>query len=228
MSESSVNLSSAHYSDESGRRYFENFQDPISRAGSFLSLPLYENFVRPTDVVLDFACGGGYLLRLLHAKRKLGVEANPVASAAARNQGIEVFERLEDVPDATADIVVSNHGLEHTLRPYDVLLQLRRIARPRGRLVLYLPADSWWRDPSFRPGDVNHHVYTWTPLNLGNLLGDAGWDVITSRLVFHAWPPRGYGLLRHLPPSVAQGICRVCAIVLMQPQVHAEAVKREA
>ncbi|MDQ6671601.1 MAG: class I SAM-dependent methyltransferase [Chloroflexota bacterium] len=218
------NLGSPYYRDNSGRSYFETYQDPQARGGSFLNAPLYQPFVHPRDAVLDFACGSGELLSLLRAQRKIGVEVNPSALEAARARGLEIFERLEEVPSGTIDVVISNHGLEHTLRPFDVLSELRRCARAGGRLVLYLPADAWWRQPSARSCDPNHHLYTWTPLLLANLLGEAGWDVQYAKLKFHAWPSRGYANLRHLPVGLAQAVCRACGLLLLQPQIHAYAL----
>jgi SAM-dependent methyltransferase len=221
----SLNPGSPHYHGASGRNYFEQYQQPQARGGSFLNVPLYQRFVRDTDTVLDFACGSGELLSLLRAQTKVGVEINPMAVAAARARGIQVYERIEEVPTATLDVVISNHGLEHTLRPFDVLKELHRTVRVGGRLVLYVPADSWWRQPRAGVRDPNHHLYTWTPVLLSNLLEEAGWTVATARLDFYAWPPRGYALLRFAPLGLAQFVCRLCGILLLQPQVHALAYK---
>jgi SAM-dependent methyltransferase len=222
-----ANPASQYYAGESGTRYFEEYQDPIAAGGSFLNVPLYQPFVSPGDVVLDFACGSGQLLSLLRAKRRLGVEISPAAVAAGRRRGLEIYERIEDVPPGSVDVVISNHGLEHTLEPHRVLSELRQLTRPGGRLVLYLPADSWWRERTYDPRDVNHHLYTWTPLLLGHLLSDAGWHVERSRLYFHLWPPHHYALLRYVPLRLAMLICRVESILRLNPQVHAVAVNRE-
>ena len=39
---------------------------------------MFEEFIRPTDNVLDFGCGGGFLLAAITAKARIGVEINPV------------------------------------------------------------------------------------------------------------------------------------------------------
>ena len=129
------------------------------------------------------------------------MDVNPLAVESARKRGIEAFERLEDVPSENIDVVISNHGL------------------------LYLPADSRWRQRSGNVKDPNHHLYALTPLLLANLLGEAGWNVQNCRLVFHTWAPRGHSLLRHLPDDFAQAICRACGALLLQPQIHAVAGK---
>src|SRR5262245_61199611 len=44
------NQGSAYYRDTSGKQYFQQYQDPLARGGSFLNVPLYQPFVRPSDV----------------------------------------------------------------------------------------------------------------------------------------------------------------------------------
>lgn len=221
------NPASDYYHGESGDRYFEEYHYPMALGGSFLNVPLYQPYVGPNDVVLDFACGSGQLLTLLRAGRKLGVEISEPAVAAARARGLDIYERIEDVPSGLVDVVISNHGLEHTLEPHRVLGELRRLTKPGGRLVLYLPADSWWRERSYPQRDPDHHLYTWTPLLLGNLLSEAGWGVEQARLAWHRWPPQ-YAKLRVFPTWLSQAICRLAAIVRLSPQVHAVAVNRAA
>ena len=57
------------------------------------------------------------------------------------------------VPSQTIDVVISNHALEHTLSPFDELVELRRVLRSGRRLeVLWLPLDDWrLREAQFFP-----------------------------------------------------------------------------
>src|SRR5215212_4085957 len=67
-------------------------------------------YVRPTDTVLDFGSAGGWMIAALSGARKIGVELNDVArEASVRDHGIEAYKNLADVPDAVADVIVSNH-----------------------------------------------------------------------------------------------------------------------
>jgi ubiquinone/menaquinone biosynthesis C-methylase UbiE len=74
-----------------------------------------------------------------------------------------------NLPDRSADVVISNHALEHAVRQP---IALRRLLRPGGCLVLMLPINGCARsgDPTERH---QHHLYTWTPLLFGNLLKEA-------------------------------------------------------
>ena len=72
------------------------------------------------------------MLEQLDAAERVGVEANPVARAAAVERGLDVRASLDEVPQGWADIVYSHHVLEHVLAPFDVLVALREALRPGG------------------------------------------------------------------------------------------------
>ena len=176
-----------HYREGLGRAYFE-YQDAAGELGARLDRWKFEQSVLPTDTVVDFGCGGGGLLAGLSAARKIGIEVNEPAREAARGRGIEVVRASTELDDEIADIVISNHALEHTLAPFDELCGLNRILKSGGRLVLWLPLDDWRSHRQIK-NDPDHHLYTWTTLLLRNLLVEAGFDVRDCRVVRHAWPP---------------------------------------
>jgi SAM-dependent methyltransferase len=126
-----------------------------------------------------------------------------------------------------ADVVISNHALEHTLAPLAELRELRRILKPGGRLVLWLPVDDWRSQR--RPGeDVNHHLYTWTPLLLRNLLDEAGFEVRECRVVTHAWPRFHEFLFSRLPRPAFDVLARLWAVLRRRRQVMALAERPSA
>ena len=47
----------------------------------------FSDFIKETDKVLDFGCGGGYLLNELNCADKYGVDINPVALEEASKWG---------------------------------------------------------------------------------------------------------------------------------------------
>ena len=40
-----------------------------------------------------------------------------------------------------------------------------------------------------RSNDFNHHLFSWSPLCLDNLLTEAGFRVLESQPYIHKWPP---------------------------------------
>lgn len=159
----------------------------------------FQPYVRETDTVLDFGCAGGSLVGGLRAGRRIGVEINDVARAEAeRTHGIEVYRGLAEVADGTVDVVVTNHTLEHLASPYEALLEIRPKLKPGGQLVIVVPIDDWRAQRRWHPGDINRHLFTWTPLNLGNLLDEAGYVVREQRIIRRT-VMRGFELYARLP-----------------------------
>ena len=175
-------LVSTHY----GKDYFA-YQEHIGRFGGWANQPKFQNYIRPADVLLDFGCGGGYLLRNLVAARKIGVEPNSTAAEVAASNIHEVYKTAAEVPDEIVDLVISDNAFEHTLYPLAELKTLFTKLRPGGKIVLVVPCENV--SFAYRPNDINHHLYSWGPMSLGNLLTEAGFRVLESKPCIHKWPP---------------------------------------
>lgn len=176
-------------------------------------LQTFQPYVRPTDTVIDFGCAGGSLVGGLRAARRIGVEINDVARGeAVRQFGIEAYRTLGDVPDGIADVVVTNHTLEHLASPFEALLQIRSKLKPGGKLVIVVPIDDWRAQRRYQPGDISRHLYTWTPLNLGNLLDEAGYSVGEQQII-RKTIMRGYELYAKLPAPLFNFVRRFYSIV---------------
>jgi SAM-dependent methyltransferase len=129
-------------------------------------------------------------------KRRQGVEVNPAALNEARQRLPVVVTSTDELEADYYDIVISNHALEHTLEPFRVLSGLQRILRPGGSLVLHLPINDWRNDRDLSKPDPSHHMYTWTPLLIRNLLDEVGLMTSTARVV-------NYGEVGRLTPYLA-------------------------
>jgi hypothetical protein len=62
-----------------------------------------------------------------------------------------------------------------------------------GRIVFVVPCESIRE--SYRLGDVNHHLYSWSPMCVGNLVSEAGFVIEECKSYIHLWPPRIYRLV---------------------------------
>jgi SAM-dependent methyltransferase len=172
----------------------------------------FEGLIKRSDAVIDFGCGGGFLLKNLECGRRIGVEINPDAREHAIGLGIECYEDLSEVPDGVADVAISDHALEHVLFPIGVLRMLRRKLKPDGILAVCVPTDNWRHQRVYRRDDRNHHLHTWTVQNFGNMLIESGFEIIRLGPRTHAWPRRwtvaAYG---RLPLPLFDLVCRVYA-----------------
>jgi len=148
---------------------------------------MFDEYISSESRVLDFGCGGGFHLKSLHCSMKVGVEVNTSAIETAKKNGIEVFRTVEDVPDGYVDVVISSNALEHTLYPLDELRSLHKKLVMGGKAIFVVPCESI--SYTYKPNDQNHHLYSWSPMCIGNLFEEAGYSVIESKPYIHKWPP---------------------------------------
>jgi len=191
--------------DRYGRNYLI-WHAPIGEFGGWANRVKFEKWLSPDLDVLDFGCGGGWLLASLPGRRKLGVEVNPEARRTAENLGVPTAADLAEVPKNAFDRVISNNALEHVQNPFPVLGQLLEKLRPGGLLILVVPCETIRM--RFRQNDPNHHLFSWSPQALGNLAQDAGFQVLSCVPFIHKWPPRFQMWARLLGPSLFHLLCR--------------------
>jgi SAM-dependent methyltransferase len=214
-----------HYRGQRGEEYYA-WQSKGARLGAELELHKFAPYVDADATVVDFGCGTGYLLELLGAREAVGVEPNEAARRDAAARGLRVVPETRELPDGFADVVISNHALEHTLRPLDELQEINRILRADGRLIIWLPLDDWRTQRRHDPRDINHHLYTWTPQLLSNLLDEADFEVLETRVVTYAWPQLHDRLYRLLPRRAFDAVCVAWSFARHRRQVMAVARPR--
>ena len=173
---------SSHYN----AKYFD-WQNDIGKFGGWANQTKFLDFLDPESSIIDFGCGGGHLLKGLDGKRKIGIEVNKSAAEEARRNGIEVYDSIQTVEDETADFIISNNALEHTLRPLDELEALYPKLKTGGLCIFVVPCENITL--KWRPKDINNHLYSWSPMCLGNLFIEAGYELIESKPYIHKWPP---------------------------------------
>lgn len=188
----------------------------------------FESFLSPRDVLLDFGCGGGFLLQALSCGSKYGVEVNSAAREEAALNG-HVYADIEDLPESIAfDAIISHHALEHVDNPLDILRKLRARLRQGGKVVFVVPTEEWHRQKRYRPDDINQHLYTWTPLSLGNLFARAGFQVERAELLRQRWPPKAQKLYRIMPALIFHIVCGLWGTVTHSREIRIVALKSTA
>lgn len=173
-------------------QYFE-WQQTSGRFGGWANVDKYRGTIQPHHKVIDFGCGGGFLLANVTCAAKYGIEPNPAARQTAASNGVTVFantaEALASLGADSIDVIISDNALEHALEPWKELVALKPLLKRGGLLHFVVPCENiGWK---YKHDDVNQHVYSWSPQSFGNLLKAAGYDVVHSRPYIHKWPPRG-------------------------------------
>ncbi|MBA3960654.1 MAG: class I SAM-dependent methyltransferase [Chthoniobacterales bacterium] len=192
---------SDHYTGGRGEKYTRQKQADPFGIGYEIDYEYFRPYLEKRDVVLDFGCGNGGILRLVSrtVSRADGLEVNPSSASLAREQNLIVFSALSEIPaDIIYDVIISNHVLEHIRDVCTTLEQLREHLKPGGRLIVKLPIDDprarrqnrWSRE------DSDHHLQTWTPRLFANVLFESGYNVNECRVITSAWHPRLFPLRR--------------------------------
>lgn len=170
--------------------YF-NWQKNIGAFGGWANAFKFKNSITPQDTVIDFGCGGGFLLQNLNCKTKIGIEPNASAANSVKKLGVQHFsspvDAVQMLGEGISDVIISNHALEHTLNPLQELKNLRPLLKKGGTIHFFVPCDSI--DYQYNPKDINYHLFSWSPQNLGNLFTEAGYSVEFARPYIHKWPP---------------------------------------
>ena len=137
----------------------------------------FQRHVRPADVVFEMGVGSGWNLARLNCGRRIGCDVSDFLEGTVRNLGIEFVKHITIVPDATADVVICHQTLEHLLEPAATLIQLARVLKPQGKLILHVPWERERRYSHYRPDEPNHHLHNWNAQNLGNLIKVLGYQI---------------------------------------------------
>ena len=140
--------------------------------------------IRPRTPVLDVGCGnGGFVFACTRAGvPAAGIEASSAGAALVRDGGAPVAvgsgEHLP-VASSTLDVVRLKEVLEHVQQPLAMVREMRRVLRPSGVLIAYVPTQ-WSQVYPFPANfyDDYTHVRAFSRVGLQRLLEDAGFDRI--------------------------------------------------
>ena len=169
--------------------YFER-QRKIGAFGGKINSKRFAKYVRPEDSVLEFGSGGGFLLKELCAKKKLGIEINEYARECAAEIGIDSVSTVDEVEDDFADVIISTHVLEHVEEPFTTIKKLRMKLKDNGKIIFVVPYEC--NNNEYRKDDVDQHLYIWNSACIGNLFKKAGYFVNMVECYEWQWPYRDY------------------------------------
>jgi 2-polyprenyl-3-methyl-5-hydroxy-6-metoxy-1,4-benzoquinol methylase len=173
------------YYGEPGSKFRPGIERLVRWVGSrhigFLSRSL------PTGArVLDVGCGRGVILGAL-ADRGFEVHGVEISAEAVRGADsrakIRIASRLADAGfDADSfDEVVVWHVLEHLPDPRGTLVEVRRILRPGGRLIVAVPnfasLQARWSGAAWFHLDLPRHLFHFPVSALRELLCATGFEV---------------------------------------------------
>jgi len=192
------NSKKLHYN----KKYFD-WQKKAGLYGAEQDVWMYQSFIKEDHKVLDFGCGGGYMLDKINSKTKYGVDINPLARKEAGKKGIKVFEKIENTPKGIKfDVIFTHHTLEHLESPAEILKTMKKYLKLGGLLICVVPIDDWRIEKKYISADINKHFYTWSPLLLGNLFVHCGYKIKNIQIIERAWVPLSRFYYSHIPKFI--------------------------
>lgn len=170
-----------HYNEE----YF-SIQIDYARIDSETEKDFFQRYIKKTDHVAEFGCGGGLLLSKLTCQLKVGIEINPTARHYAKECGIKTVENFEEIDDDSLDIIFSFHALEHCINPYGIVSQMYGKLKPTGKCIGVVPYEPLSYE--YCKNDMSQHLYIWNQRTLGNLFRLAGFYIRETGIREVEWP----------------------------------------
>ena len=132
--------------------------------------------------LLDIGCGTGELLRELSFLGKVsGIDNSPQAIAFCKERGLKNVFLAEgtNIPfrDDTFDIVLCLDVLEHIENDDAALKEIRRIAKPEGTIIIFVPT---FRFLWGKSDELGHHLRRYRLKELRKKIGQNGLKVVRS------------------------------------------------
>jgi SAM-dependent methyltransferase len=138
--------------------------------------------VQREDTVLEYGVGVGWNLARIECQRRVGFDLSEIVGPVVESHGIEFVRDVSNIADKSIDIVICHHVLEHTINPPEILEEIKRMLRHKGRLLLFVPYEKERRLRYYNSKEAKHHLYSWNAQTLGNLVESIGLKVIEGTL----------------------------------------------
>lgn len=205
------------------KEFHKNFEYRYDKLTAAANTWIFQDFINPTDSVLHFWCGGGYILNSLACGDKYGIDASAKYRDHAQNTfGFRVTPNFDEFENL--DVVISSHTLARLPNPLETLSDAYKSLRPGGTLVVTVPCYS--HKNKYTEFNFEQHLYSWSPIDIGNLVHRAGFSILSVERICHRIPPKGALILKYCGERLFHLMCRIYArLSPNQTQIRVVALK---
>lgn len=147
------------------RSFFENIYHMVKQKAIWEKVKLIERLQTKKGALLDIGAGTGDFLVV--AKRQgwkiTGIEPSEKAKNIAAGKGVTFIDSIALVKDNSFDVITMWHVLEHVPDVEQHIMELRRILKPDGVIVVAVPNfnsfDAKYYGPFWAAYDVPRHLW---------------------------------------------------------------------
>ena len=194
-----------------GQEYYDeqyfSWQKRMGEFGGKIKSNFFKPYIKEYMTVIEFGSGGGYLLKNICAKEKIGIEINDTARLKAKEIGIHSVKNISELKDNYADVIISTSVLEHVENPLGILRELKSKLKDEGKIIFHVPNESC--NTEYERSEVNNHLYTWNCLNLGNLFKAAGYFVYSVQNIREVWPKNFFEIDKEISFEFFDALCEI-------------------
>lgn len=110
--------------------------------------------------ILDIGAGVGDFLAFVKQNgwQTMGVEPSPKAKEIAIKKGVDFANETSDLQNQSFDIITMWHVLEHVPNLENQILELKRLLKPNGTLIVAVP--------NFKSFDAKHYKEFWAAFDV--------------------------------------------------------------
>ncbi|HEY0045241.1 MAG TPA: class I SAM-dependent methyltransferase [Flavobacterium sp.] len=168
----------------SKRTLFEKAYHFVRTIAINKKLQLINSLQGKTGNLLDIGSGTGDFLAAAMNKgwKVTGAEPNLKAREAAKGKGVNMFESTTLLPDHSYDIITMWHVLEHVPDPKFQILELKRLLKPNGHIIIAVPNfhsyDAKHYGKYWAAFDVPRHLWHFSRKSIANLFAEQEFEVV--------------------------------------------------
>lgn len=180
----------------------------------------FEGIPQHSDI-FEFGGALGYnLLALAKEHTCHMLELSEVGRSNAAKFGIRTYSDLGDLGDKKFDYILCRHVLEHVDNPLEILCTLKKYLKPRAKLILVLPVEK--NDAKPVQDEIDHHLFTWNPRTILNLLSKAGFENKHYRYQYFNGRRISMPILKVLGPKAYVTIVNLLGYILKSKELVVE------
>lgn len=142
------------------RNFFERIYQGVKRIALRRKVDLLFKQNNTVGTLLDIGCGTGDFL--VEAQKRgwiaTGYEPNDKAGTLAKQKGITMVNQLSELETQMFDVITLWHVLEHVPNLEEQIVELRRLLKPDGKLIVAVP--------NYKSYDANYYKEYWAAFDV--------------------------------------------------------------